>query len=192
MIVRVVTNWLVIGWIVSLVWGVPRSYPLSTAIVAPFNNHVRSYPWVDSYCCGALQQPWKPIAIWSPKAMSYSSEVCDYIERSLPFLAWSGKSVQDLKQVVDISSYRETRAIMSRWSCSFERWDETWWDGNSLFSISSTDEFCIHHGWMIATLYCARLWISQTCKDSEAGVHNPPTLALLSKGYFFFVCCFIL
>ena len=46
------TNQLVIGRFVSLVWGV--SSLISCA---------------DSYFCGALQQPRKPIAIWPPKAV---------------------------------------------------------------------------------------------------------------------------
>ena len=166
-----------IGLFFSLDWGVIIAHiPGSTATpAAPCNNHGSPLPFGHPGLCHIQVR----FAIISGEACSS--------------LAWNRKSVQGLKQVVDISSYREiSRAIMYRWSCSIERWDETWWDGNSLFSISSTDDFCIHHGWMIATLYCARLWISQTCKDSEAGVHNPPTLALLSKGYFFFVCCFIL
>ena len=68
-----------IGQFFSLAWGVLS--PISL---------------VDSYSGGTLQQPRKPIAIWSPKAMPYSSGVCEYTGRSLPFFSVKQKECSGL------------------------------------------------------------------------------------------------
>ena len=175
MIVWVVTNRLVIGWIFSLFWGVcHRSYPSTTTevhchlVTTKSDNmschcqhaigrrlHVsRKVVWLDATHAVSSNKH-SSLAIWSPTALPSPSEVCDYIGRSLPFFSVKQKEMSGLKEVFT------------------ERWNEAWWYGNSLFSITSTDDFCIHHDWMIVMMYCVRPWIHERARTIWRGFIIP-------------------
>ena len=125
MIVWVVTNRLVIGWIFSLFWGVcHRSYPslllwrLSATsevhchlVTTKSDNmschcqhaigrrlHVsRKVVWLDATHVVSSNKH-SSLAIWSPTALPSPSEVCDYIGRSLPFFSVKQKEMSGLQE----------------------------------------------------------------------------------------------
>ena len=96
-------------------------------------------------------------AIWSPMAFPSSSEVCDCIfisEEVCPSSAWSRKKCHEEAYYKLLTSrpLEKRELIMSRWSCSVERWDETWWDGNSFFLKKSQPS-------KVIVLYVPSIWV---------------------------------
>ena len=113
------------------------------------------------------------------------------LEEVCPSSAWSRERCQAYKKPFDISFLREAErppciGVVVHWT--MERNMVVW----QLSLLNYIYWWFLHSPRLNDCHDVLRTPVNpRTCQDNMTGVHNPPPLALLWKGYFFLVCWFI-